>query len=77
MIPAGTYLTGALFFKGGVDLEIQPEATLVSMIGSEYFPQIPTRFEGIEHNWRCALLNFDHSRGVHVYGGGRIEGRGQ
>ena len=77
VIPAGTYLTGALFFKGGVDLEIQPEATLVSMIGSEYFPQIPTRFEGIEHNWRCALLNFDHSRGVHVYGGGRIEGRGQ
>lgn len=77
VVPAGRYLTGALFFKDGVDLEITPEATLVSTVDSDHFPLISTRFEGIEHNFRCALLNFDHSRGVHVYGGGRIEGRGQ
>ena len=77
IVPAGRYLTGALFFRDGVDLEIREGATLVSTVDSDDFPQISTRFEGIEHNWRSALLNFDHSRRVHVYGGGRIEGRGQ
>lgn len=77
VIPAGTYLTGALFFRNGVNLEIQEEAVLVSTVDSDDFPQIPTRFEGTEKYWRCALLNFDNSRDVHVYGGGTILGRGQ
>ena len=77
VVPAGTYLSGALFFKNGVDLEIREGATLVSTVDSDDFPQISTRFEGIEHMFRCAFLNFYQSRGVHVYGGGRIEGRGQ
>ena len=74
VIPAGTYLTGALFFRNGVNLEIQEGAVLVSTVDSDDFPQIPTRFEGTEKYWRCALLNFDNSRGVHVYGGGTILG---
>ena len=77
VIPDGTYLTGALFFRNGVNLEIQEEAVLVSTVDSDDFPQIPTRFEGTEKYWRCALLNFDNSREVHVYGGGTILGRGQ
>ena len=77
VIPAGTYLTGALFFRNGVNLEIQEEAVLVSTVDSDDFPQLPTRFEGTEKYWRCALLNFDNSRDVHAYGGGTILGRGQ
>lgn len=77
VIPGGTYLTGALFFRNGVNLEIQEGATLISTVDSDDFPQILTRFEGTEKYWRCALLNFDNSRGVHVYGGGTILGRGQ
>lgn len=76
-IPAGRYLTGALFFRNGVDLDIEEGATLVSTVETDDFPQISTRFEGIERNWRCALLNFDNSRGVRVFGKGTIEGRGQ
>lgn len=77
VIPAGTYLTGALFFRNGVNLEIKEGATLVSTVDSDDFPQIPTRFEGTEKYWRCALLNFDNSRNVRVWGGGTILGRGQ
>lgn len=77
VIPAGTYLSGALFFKNGVDLEIQKGGTLVSTVDSDDFPQISTRFEGIEHFFRCAFLNFDDSRNVRVYGEGTIYGRGQ
>lgn len=77
VIPAGDYLSGALFFRNGVDLEIQEGATLISTVDSDDFPQIPTRFEGIERKWRSAFLNFDHSRNVRVYGKGSICGRGQ
>ena len=77
VIPAGTYLSGALFFKNGVDLEIQKGATLVSTVNSDDFPRISTRFEGIEHFFRCAFLNFDNSRNVRVFGEGTIYGRGQ
>ncbi len=77
VIPEGTYLSGALFFKPGVDLEIRKGATLVSTVDSDDFPLISTRFEGIEHKWRSALLNFDNSRNVRVYGEGTIYGRGQ
>lgn len=77
VIPEGTYLSGALFFRNGVDLNIQKGAELVSTVDSDDFPQISTRFEGIERKWRCAFLNFDNSRNVHVWGEGKIEGRGQ
>lgn len=77
VIPAGNYLSGALFFKNGVDLEIQEGATLISTVDSDDFPQIPTRFEGIERYWRCAFLNFDDSEGVKVYGKGTVNGRGR
>lgn len=77
VIPAGDYLSGALFFKNGVDLEIQEGATLISTVDSDDFPQIPTRFEGIECYHRCAFLNFDDSEGVKVYGKGTVNGRGR
>lgn len=77
LIPAGEYLSGALFFRNGVDLHIEEGATLVSTVDSDDFPQIPTRFEGVERKWRSAFLNFDNSRGVKVYGRGTINGRGQ
>lgn len=76
VIPAGQYLTGALFFRNGVDLKIEKDATLISTVDSDDFPQIPTRFEGTEKHWRSALLNFDHSRNVRVYGEGSIDGKG-
>lgn len=77
VVPAGNYLSGAIFFKNGVDLEIRKGATLISTVDSDDFPQISTRFEGIEHFFRCAFLNFDNSRNVHVFGEGTINGRGQ
>jgi len=77
VIPAGEYLSGALFFKNGVDLNIKKGATLVSTVDSDDFPLISTRFEGVEQKFRCAFLNFDNSRNVHVWGEGVIRGRGQ
>lgn len=76
VIPAGEYLSGALFFPRGIDLRIEKDAKLTSTVRPEDFPVIPTRFEGVERLWRCAFLNFDHSDGVRVSGEGTIDGKG-
>ena len=72
----GDYLTGALFFKRGVNLHLDKGATLISTDNEADFPVIPTRFEGIEQNWRCALLNFTDCPGVRISGNGTVEGNG-
>lgn len=77
VLPAGDYLSGALFFPRGVSLRVEEGATLTSTVDRSDFPVIDTRFEGIERKWTCAFLNFDHSDGVRVSGGGTIHGRGE
>lgn len=76
VLPAGEYVSGALFFPRGVDLRIEKNAKLTATVNPGDFPVIPTRFEGIERLWRCAFLNFNHSDGVRVYGEGTIDGKG-
>lgn len=76
VVEGGNYMTGALFFKDGVDLEVKEGAMLTGTTNQSDYPVISTRFEGIEVEHTCALLNFDHSRNVRVYGGGTINGNG-
>ncbi len=76
VIPEGTFLSGALFFHPGVDLHLEKNAILRSTVNMEDFPIVSTRFEGMERNWRCALLNFNYSKGVQVSGKGTIDGQG-
>jgi hypothetical protein len=76
VIPKGEYLSGALFFRQGVNLNLKKDAILRATVRPEDFPIISTRFEGIERKWRCAFLNFNQSGKVKVYGEGIIDGRG-
>lgn len=74
--PAGKYLSGALFFPRGVDLELAEGAVLKGTANPDDYPTVPTRFEGVDRNWRCALLNFTDSPGVRVSGAGTVDGNG-
>ncbi len=76
VVDGGEFMTGALFFKDGVDLEVKTGAMLTGTTNQDDYPVISTRFEGIEVEHTCALLNFDNSRNVKVYGGGTINGNG-
>ena len=76
VFPAGKYLTGALFFPRGVNLRVEKNAVIQGTDNPEDYPLIPTRFEGWDRRWRCALLNFDHSPGVRVEGAGTVDGNG-
>lgn len=76
VVPAGTFRSGALFFRPGVDLEIVRGGVLKATVDPADFPVVSTRFEGVERDWRCAFLNFDRSRNVRVFGEGTVDGSG-
>ncbi len=76
VVPEGTFLTGALFFKQGVNLYIEKNGTLKGTTEQSDYPQVKTRWEGIEREWTSALLNFTGMTGVDVSGEGTIDGSG-
>jgi polygalacturonase len=72
----GTYLTGAIFLKSGVTLDV-PEG--VTLIGSEHaadYPELPTRIAGIEMTWPAAVINIRDQHDVTITGKGVIDGDG-
>ena len=76
VVPKGVFLSGALFFKPGVDLELQKDAVLKSTTAMADFPPVYTNWEGIERYWTSAFLNFIGVKDVVVSGEGMIDGSG-
>jgi polygalacturonase len=76
VVPEGTFLTGALFFKQGVNLYIEKNGTLKGTTEQSDYPQVKTRWEGIEREWTSALLNFTDMNGVDLSGDGTVDGSG-
>ena len=76
VVPAGTFVTGALFFKQGVNLSIEKSGVLKGSINPEDYPQVQTRWEGTEREWTSALLNFTGMTDVELSGEGTVDGSG-
>ena len=60
VVPAGTYVTGAIYLKSNVDLHLDPGATLMFSGDAFKYPLVLTRYEGIE----C----MNHSPMIYAYG---------
>ncbi|HEX8686254.1 MAG TPA: glycosyl hydrolase family 28 protein [Pyrinomonadaceae bacterium] len=73
----GQYVTGALFVKTGVNLEVGAGVTLLGSQEDADYPSIFTRVAGIEMKWPAALINVNDQRNVRLSGGGTIDGRGK
>jgi polygalacturonase len=73
----GTYLTGAIFLKSGVTLDIPAGVTLTGSQDLKDFPELPTRIAGIEMTWPSALINVRDAYDVTITGKGTIDGNGQ
>ena len=74
VIPEGTYLTGALFFKQGTHLHVKGR-----LKGSDRiidFPSMTTRIEGETCKYFTALINADGLDGFTITGKGTIDGNG-
>jgi len=85
-IPAGTFLSGALFLKSNMTLYIAEGGILKGTTDiNDYYPMIRNRFEGWELNTFASLLTagkLDHSGGFSIHnltirGKGTISGGGQ
>lgn len=76
VVPAGTYLTGALFFKQGVNLYVAEGGTLKGSDDPSDYPVMETRIEGETCQYFCALINADGVDGFTMCGPGTIDGNG-
>ena len=76
IIPDGTYMTGALFFKPGVNLYIEKNGILKGSQDITDYPIIRTRIEGESCLYYAALINVSHADGFTIYGAGTIDGNG-
>lgn len=76
IIPAGTYLSGALFFKPKTHLYMEEGAVLKGSDDISNFPIVDTRIEGQSLKYFAALINADKVDGFTISGKGTINGNG-
>ncbi|WP_207425169.1 glycoside hydrolase family 28 protein [Pedobacter sp. SYSU D00535] len=76
VIPKGTFLSGALFLKPGVNLEIQQGGVLKGSTNINDYPKVNTRIEGHFEPWRTALINGDKVDHLRISGSGTLDGSG-
>lgn len=73
----GIYLTGSIFVKSNINLEIPKGTTLIgSQLLSDY-KTINTRVAGVEMPWPAALLNVIGQKNAAISGDGVVNGRGK
>lgn len=74
VIPEGIFLSGAIYLKKGVNLQL--EGTLLGSSVITDYPMVKTRFEGHEEVWPDALINIDSLSDFTIKGKGTVDGNG-
>lgn len=74
VVPKGTFLTGALFFKKDTHLHFEDGARLKGIDDIRHYPLIDQHFEGLPVRYFAALVNADHVDGFTITGRGTIDG---
>lgn len=76
VVPAGTYMTGALHFAQGVHLYVSEGGVLKGSDDISDYPVCETRIEGETCQYFPALINVDNVDGFTMTGSGTIDGNG-
>jgi len=76
VVPAGTYLTGGLFFKPGTTLHLDDGSCIKGSDEIINYPLIPSRMEGRSIYYHAALINAYFVDGFEITGSGIINGNG-
>jgi polygalacturonase len=75
VVPAGTFLTGAIHLKSNVNLHVSDGATLLfSTDPAQYLPVVLTRFEGAECMNYSPLIYARNCENIAVTGNGTLDG---
>jgi len=73
----GQYLTGSLFVKKNVFLQIDKDVELLGSQNIADYPEIDTRVAGIEMKWPAALINIINQENSGVSGAGIVNAQGK
>lgn len=73
----GKYLTGSLFIKKNVVLNIDKDVELMGSQDIKDYPEIDTRIAGIEMKWPAALINILGQQNAAITGKGLINAQGK
>ncbi len=76
VVPEGTFMSGALFFKKGVHLYISKGGVLMGSDDIADYPVMETRIEGETCKYFPALINADNADGFTLFGEGTVDGNG-
>ncbi|USX11647.1 glycosyl hydrolase family 28 protein [Oxalobacteraceae bacterium OTU3CAMAD1] len=77
VLSPGTYLSGSIFVKTGVTLQVDKGVTILGSQRIEDYPIMPTRIAGIEMSWPAALVNVYEQKNAAITGQGTIDGDGK
>lgn len=73
----GVYVTGSLFVKSNVNLQIDEGVLLLGSQRFEDYPDMQSRIAGIETSWPAALINFINVKNAALTGKGIVNARGK
>jgi polygalacturonase len=73
----GKYLTGSIFLKSNVCLNIDEGVELLGSQDLKDYPEIDTRVAGIEMKWPAALINIAGQTNVAITGKGLVNAQGK
>ena len=77
VVPKGTFLTGALFFKKGTHLHFEDGGKLKGIDDIRHYPLIKMHMEGKMIDYFAALVTAEHCDGFTITGRGIIDGNGK
>jgi polygalacturonase len=77
VVPKGTFLSGAIFLKQGVDLLVEKDGVLKGTTNPDDYPQIQSRWEGTEEMYTASFINAEGVTGLTISGEGTIDGSGE
>jgi polygalacturonase len=78
VVPAGSFLTGAIYLKSNVNLYVSQGAVVkFSNDPNEYLPAVYTRWEGIECMNYSPLIYAYKQKNIAITGKGALDGQGQ
>lgn len=73
----GTYVSGSIFIKSGVELRIDKGVVIIGSQNFDDYPDIDTRIAGIETKWPAALFNIIGAKNAALTGKGVVNARGK
>ena len=77
VVPRGTFLSGSIFLKQGVNLLVEKDGVLKGTINLDDYPEIPELPGGLRGGGTAALVNADGVTGLTISGEGTIDGSGE